>query len=243
LRAELVRAEADAAQNEADAKRYEDLATRGAAPRQLAEQHATRLRASRAAIDAIGKQIRAAESAVTVSEAGLRTAAIRGAEARTYERQIDEARAAAKLAEADVAAAATAIEMAQTQLNELELKAPIDGTVITRAAEPGRVIAAGAAVLTIVDLSNLYLRAFVPEGDIARVKLGQKAQVFLDSAPGQAVEAVVSRVDPRAMFTPENTYFRDERVKQVVGVKLRLTYSGGVAKPGMTAEGRILEGK
>ncbi len=86
----------------------------------------------------------------------------------------------------------------------------------------------------------IYLRAFVPEGKIGLVKIGQAARVYLDSNPNQAFEAEVSRIDMEAAFTPENTYFRDERVKQVVGVKLFLKKPGGFAKPGMPADGEIL---
>jgi HlyD family secretion protein len=64
--------------------------------------------------------------------------------------------------------------------------------------------------------------------------------VYLDSAPAKPINAVVSRVDPEASFTPENTYFREDRVKQVVGVKLRLQGAIGFAKPGMPADGEIL---
>jgi HlyD family secretion protein len=80
----------------------------------------------------------------------------------------------------------------------------------------------------------------VPEGDIGRVRVGQPARVYLDSAPAKPLEAHVMRVDPRASFTPENTYFREDRVKQVVGVKLRLRAADGFAKPGMPADGEIL---
>jgi HlyD family secretion protein len=71
------------------------------------------------------------------------------------------------------------------------------------------------------------------------VRAGQRAEVFLDSAPGQPIEAVVSRIDPEASFTPENTYFRDDRVKQVFGVKLTLRGAVGYAKPGMPADGKV----
>jgi HlyD family secretion protein len=64
--------------------------------------------------------------------------------------------------------------------------------------------------------------------------------VYLDSAPATPIEALVSRVDPEASFTPENTYFREDRVKQVVGVKLQLRGAVGFAKPGMPADGEIL---
>ena len=91
---------------------------------------------------------------------------------------------------------------------------------MVRAAEPGEVVPAGTAIVTLLDLDRVYLRGFIPEGEIGKVKLGQPARIYLDSNPGQALDAYVSRIDPQATFTPENTYFRDDRVKQVVGVKL-----------------------
>jgi len=120
------------------------------------------------------------------------------------------------------------------------VRAPFAGTVATRTAEPGEVVVAGTPIVTLLDLSQVYLRAFVPEGQIGRVKVGQPARVFLDSAPGKPIEAFVSRVDPTASFTPENTYFREDRVKQVVGVKLQLEGATGYGKPGMPADGEIL---
>jgi HlyD family secretion protein len=93
-----------------------------------------------------------------------------------------------------------------------------------------------------VDLSKLYLRGFVPEGNVGRIRVGQSAEVFLDSNPNQAVPAEVIRIDPQAMFTPENTYFQEDRVKQVMGVKLGLRGAFGFAKPGMPADGQILIG-
>ena len=91
-----------------------------------------------------------------------------------------------------------------------------------------------------LDLTKVYLRGFIPIGVIGRVKVGQPARVYLDSDPDRPIEAYVSRIDPEATFTPENIYFRDERVKQVVGVKLQLKAGFGFAKPGMPADGEIL---
>jgi HlyD family secretion protein len=93
-----------------------------------------------------------------------------------------------------------------------------------------------------VDLKKLYLRGFVPEGAIGKVKVGQQAEVYLDSNPKQGIPAEVIRVDPEAMFTPENTYFKEDRVKQVLGLKLGLRGGYGYAKPGMPADGRIQVG-
>src|SRR5262249_40470191 len=93
---------------------------------------------------------------------------------------------------------------------------------------------------TVMDLGRVYVRGFVPEGQIGHVRVGQPARVYLDSAPTRAIDAVVMRIDPQASFTPENTYFREERVKQVVGLKILLRGAVGFAKPGMPADGEIL---
>jgi HlyD family secretion protein len=149
--------------------------------------------------------------------------------------------------EAQIASAAASTQHARAELAEAEanradltVRAPFSGTVMTRAAEPGEVVQAGTAIVTLLDMSKVYLRGFVPEGQIGKVALGQSAHIFLDSNPKQPVDAYVLRVDPLATFTPENTYFRDDRVKQVVGVKLQLTQAIGFAKPGMPADGEIL---
>jgi HlyD family secretion protein len=150
-------------------------------------------------------------------------------------------------AQRQVGAARADAERARAQLGEaranredLRVRAPFAGTVATRTAEPGEVVTAGTPIITLVNLAEVYLRAFVPEGQIGRVRVGQPARVYLDSAPTTPIDAFVSRIDPEASFTPENTYFREERVKQVVGVKLQLRGAVGFAKPGMPADGEIL---
>ena len=148
---------------------------------------------------------------------------------------------------AEIANAAASTQQARFQLAEAEdnrkdliVTAPFSGTVLTRTAEPGEVVQAGTPVVTLLDLGKVYLRGFIPEGEIGKVKIGQPARVFLDSAPDKSIDAYVMRIDPQATFTPENTYFRDDRVKQVVGAKLQLKGAIGFAKPGMPADGEIL---
>jgi HlyD family secretion protein len=149
--------------------------------------------------------------------------------------------------QADIASSLASVSQSRAQLREAQVnrrdlivRAPFSGTVATRAAEPGEVVNAGTPIITLVDLSKVYLRGFVPEGQIGKVRVGQPVRVFLDSNPKQPIDAFVSRIDPQATFTPENTYFRDDRVKQVVGVKLQLKGAVGYAKPGMPADGEIL---
>lgn len=238
--AELARAQADLAQNRQDAERYAALAQRGAVSQQLADQAATRVKTSEAAVDASRKQVAAAQAALEVAGAILQTPRIRAAERVTLVKQLNELHAQVRVAESDVKANKASLERMEADLADLEVRAPADGTIITRSAEPGRVIAAGSTILTMLDLSRLYLRGFVPEGQIGLVKIGQQAEVFLDSAPQTGIPAEVMRIDPQAMFTPENTYFQQDRVKQVVGLKIRLKGGLGAAKPGMPADARVL---
>jgi HlyD family secretion protein len=143
-------------------------------------------------------------------------------------------------AQADTEGARAQLVEAQANRKDLNVLAPFTGTVATRTAEPGEVVAAGTPIITLIDMERVYLRGFVPEGEIGRVRVGQPARVYLDSASTTPIDAVVMRIDPEATFTPENTYFREDRVKQVVGLKLLLRGAAGFAKPGMPADGEIL---
>ena len=156
--------------------------------------------------------------------------------------QMQIAQQQAEVASALATTQQTRAQLVEAQANRQDLivKAPFGGTVATRTAEPGEVVTTGTPIITLVDLNLVYLRGFIPEGQIGKVKLGQPAHVYLDSDPKQPLDAYVSRIDPKATFTPENTYFRDDRVKQVVGVKLQLKTGFGYAKPGMPADGEIL---
>ena len=134
------------------------------------------------------------------------------------------------------------LAQARANLKDLTIRAPFNGTILVRTAEPGEVLAAGTPVVTMLNLQKVYLRGFIPEGQIGKVKVGQSARIFLDSDPSHPIDAFVLTIDPQAMFTPENTYFQSDRVQQVFGVKLALRSGFGYAKPGMPADGQILVG-
>ena len=243
--AEAQLAQAEAAYNQAryDAEKFTKLAKQGDTSERTAVQARSAADAQRALVQAAHRQVDAARGSLQATRANLVNPQIRSSQAAAVQQQIAQAQADVDAAAADIERARAQFREAQANRADLQIAAPFDGTVATRTAEPGEVVAAGTPIVTIVNLDQVYLRAFVPEGQIARVKVGQPARVYLDTAKGgstQPLEASVERIDPEASFTPENTYFREERVKQVVGVKLRLTNPQGAAKPGMPADGEIL---
>jgi len=244
--AELSHAEAQLAQQEASLKlalfdrdAYTKLATDGAVSERQGKSAQTTAETQQALVAAARRQVESAQAALNVAKANLANPAIRFAQQAQIRKQIAQQQATIASSRADANRARSQLKEAQENIHDLTVVAPFDGTIATRTAEPGEVIQAGTAIVTLIDLTKVYLRGFIPEGEIGRVRVGQRARVFLDSDRNKPLEAVVSRIDPQAMFTPENTYFRDDRVKQVVGVKLQLNTGVGYAKPGMPADGAI----
>jgi membrane fusion protein YbhG len=245
--AEVASAQATLAQQRAayqlavfDRDAYIKLAESGAASERQSKQAISSADQQAAAVAAAQKHVDAAEGALATAKAMLANPDIRASENAAVQKQLAQQDAEVASAAAQTAQQQAALAEARANRQDLTVRAPFTGTIVTRAAEPGEVVMAGTTIVTLVDLSRVYLRGFIPEGQIGLVKVGQAAQVFLDSNPNTGIEASVARVDPQATFTPENTYFRDDRVKQVVGVKLQLKNGTGYAKPGMPADGEIL---
>jgi HlyD family secretion protein len=244
---ELAAAEADLAQQEAayklalfDKDAYTRLAQTGAVSERQGKQAETTAETQAALVAAAKRKVDAARGSLAMAQATLSNPDIRGLQAAMIHRQIAQQEADIASTTADEQHARAALLEAKANRDDLIVKAPFDGTVVTRTAEPGEVLTAGTPIVTLLDLHKVYLRGYIPEGQIGRVKVGQAAHVYLDSNPNQPLDAFVQRIDPQATFTPENTYFRDDRVKQVVGVKLGLKTGFGYAKPGMPADGEVL---
>lgn len=245
--ADMAAAESDLAQQQAayqlaafDRDAYTALAKTGAVSERQGKQSVSTAEQQAAAVAAASRRVEASRGALTTARATLSNPGIREAQVGMVNRQIAQQQAEIVSAVANTEQARFQLAEAHANRADLTVRAPFDGTVITRAAEPGEVIAAGTAVISLLDLSKVYLRGFVPEGRIGKVKTGEQAHVYIDSNPQQPIDAYVSRIDPAATFTPENTYFKDDRVTQVVGVKLQLKGATGFAKPGMPADGEIL---
>ena len=245
--ADLTAAEADLTQQQAALRlaefnrdAYQRLAKTGAASQLQGLQAEVQADEQAAAVAAAQRRVESARGAFTAAQANLDNPKIRSAQVSSTEAQLAQQQSTIAGAKAETAQAQAQLAEAQADRADLTVVAPFSGTVLTRAAEPGEVVQAGTAIVTLLDLSKVYLRGFIPEGEIGKVKVNQPAHVFIDSNSSQALDGYVLRIDPQATFTPENTYFRDDRVKQVVGVKVQLTQGIGFAKPGMPADGEIL---
>ena len=145
-------------------------------------------------------------------------------------------------ARAQVAQAEAAVATFDATLANSRILAPFAGVVTLRHREPGEIVGAGAAVVTLMNPDDRWVRIYVPENRLGRVAVGQRAEITSDTFPGKRYDGEVSFIASSAEFTPKNVQTRDERVKLVFKVKLGLENQDGLFKPGMPAEARLATG-
>ncbi len=159
--------------------------------------------------------------------------------AKAHRIQVEVLRKELLTAQAQVKEAASAIEVIDTQIGYCRLSAPLSGVVLVKNTETGEFVVPGGAVVTLGDVEKPWLKAFINEGDLGKVKLGQKASVTTDSYPGKVYPGKITFISSEAEFTPKNVQTAKERVKLVYRIKVSLENPHRELKPGMPADGRI----
>ena len=132
------------------------------------------------------------------------------------------------------------LAVAETRLGYATLTSPLAGVVLSKNVEPGEFVAAGTPIVTVGDLENVWLRAYINETDLGRVKVGQQVRVTTDTYPDKRYEGRVSFIAAQAEFTPKSVQTEKERVKLVYRVKVDIRNPNMELKPGMPADAEIL---
>jgi HlyD family secretion protein len=144
-----------------------------------------------------------------------------------------------KAAQARLAQAEAGRDLLKKTIADATIISPTAGIVTHKAREPGEFVGPGITLLTIADLENVRLNIYVTEVDLGRIRLGQRADVRIDSHPDRIFSGTVSFVSPEAEFTPKNVQTQEERVKLVYRVKIQIPNSEGILKPGMPADASV----
>jgi HlyD family secretion protein len=221
---------------------------------------------AQAAYDAAVAQDQSAGEAVTQARANLASARANLMQVEIQRKAVEGARANVAQAQAglqnaqsgytviaqrqqDLAAARAALAQAQANLQYQQVIAghntvisPRSGVIQAKNVEAGEVVAAGTPLYTLIDLQDIWLRAYIPEDQIGRVKIGQAARVTIDSFPGRIFAGRVIEISSKGEFTPGNVQTRGDRVKLVFSVKIQLRNPDESLKPGMPADAEILVG-
>lgn len=208
---------AEASNASTELERVKKLFDSGAATRQELDRLSTRYKTSKEQQGVAEAGYRAARAQADLVRAGATRASIEALEAN-----LEQARAAR--------------ELAALQIEKSTIKAPASGVILKQNVRPGELVNPGTPVLTLADLENLWVTVYIPEPDLGRVQLGQKAGVRVDAFPKETFEGKVIFISPEAEFTPKNVVTVSERVKTVFAVKVSLGSGGGKLKPGMPAD-------
>ena len=208
--AQLAKAQADLDYARVEFKRIADLVARKLAPQDQLDQ---------------------AQQRQNVALAGVEQARQNLALLREGPRQEDIDQAAATLR-----ARQAAVETARQQLGYVQLRSPVAGVVSVRLAEGGEVVSPGKAVLRIAELGRPWVRAYLNETDLARVRLGQSAEVRVDGLSGKVLVGRLAFISPNAEFTPKTVETRALRVDLVYRVKIEVDNPDGALKLGQPAD-------
>jgi HlyD family secretion protein len=144
-----------------------------------------------------------------------------------------------KQARARLEQAAAGRDLLKKMVADATIVSPTPGIVTHKAVEQGEYVSPGTTLVTVADLSLVRLEIFVPEPEVGRIRLGQSADVTIDSYPGRAFRGEVIFISPEAEFTPKNIQTKEERVKLVYRVKIGVPNSEVILKPGMPADAII----
>jgi multidrug resistance efflux pump len=203
-----------------DHDRTVSLADQGVASQQDKDRAQAQLQAQLAAVQSFKDQVAAAD------------ADLRAALARTH--QAHAARSTVAATRADLASAAAQRAEAMVRLGYTNIVAPVSGTVSVRAAREGEVVSPGQAIVTIVDLSDTWVRASVPETYADHIALGDVFQVRMPS--GQSVAGKVFFKAVEGDFATQRDVSRRKRDIKTVALKLRIDNPNELFVPGMTAD-------
>jgi HlyD family secretion protein len=159
---------------------------------------------------------------------------------RAAELAVKVAASAVEVAGAQVGLAEKTLALAQTSRAECTLVAPVDGVVVSRTREPGELVLPGASLLELGQLSKVYTWIYVPNEEVGRVRLGQKAALRADTYPDRVFDGVVARINDEAEFTPKSIQTKEDRTRLVYGVKVTIDNADRALMPGMPVEAELL---
>jgi membrane fusion protein YbhG len=243
--AELRQAKATLDNAEADYNRMESLFRKDLIAEQQRDAARTNFQVAAQQYDAAQEKLALVKEGprqeeIRRAEADVRQAKAALTEAQTGELDIVSKRQQLATLEANVRRDRAALAMSQAQLGYTVLRSPQAGVVLRKHVEPGEIVAAGTPVVTIADLDNIWVKIYIPEPQLGRVKLGQAAEVTTDSYRGKVYRGKVTFINSEAEFTPKNIQTPEERVKLVFAAKIGLENPNQELKPGMPADARIM---
>jgi HlyD family secretion protein len=231
-KADVDRANADEVRTHLDFDRYEALAKKDLVSKQQRDTAEANWKVAVA-------QQQNAQHKLAELQRGYRPEEIASAEARYHQTQATLEKLERGNRREDIELAKAAYAYDQARYRERQVTTPAAAVVEVLDVRPGDLIAPNTPVATLLECDQIYVRIYIPETEIGRVHLSQKAEVRVDSFPNQVFDGLVEQINQQAEFLPRNVQTREERVHQVFGVKIRINDPSGHVLAGMAADVKL----
>ena len=233
--ADLDRAKADEARTHLDFDRYDALAKKDLVSKQQRDTAEANWKVAVA-------QQENAEHKLAELKRGYRPEEIASAEARYHQAEANLEKLQRGNRREDVELAQAALAYDEARFRERQVTAPSAAIVEVLDVRPGDLIAPNTPVATLLERDQIYVRIYIPETQLGGVRLGQQAEIRVDSFPNAVFNGVVEQINQQAEFLPRNVQTREERVHQVFGVKIRIADPSGRIRAGMAADVKLKAG-
>ena len=233
--ADLDRATADEIRARLDYQRYEALAQKDLVSKQQRDTSEANWKMALAQKDN-------AQHKLDELKRGYRPEEIASAQARYEQAQATLEKYLRGNRREDIDLAHAAMTYDQARFRERQVLAPSAATVEVLDIRPGDLIGPNTPIATLLERDQIYVRIYIPETQLGRVHIGQKAEVRVDSFPNQVFNGVIEQINQQAEFLPRNVQTREERVHQVFGVKVRIEDPAHRVRAGMAADVKLTPG-
>jgi HlyD family secretion protein len=230
--ADLDRASAEEVRTRNDFDRYDALAKKDLVSRQQRD-------AAEASWKVAAAQQKNAQQKLAQLQRGYRPEEIAATEARYHQMLATQEKVERGSRVEDVDLAKAAYNYDEARAREAQVVSPAAAVVEVLDVRPGDLIAPNTPVATLLERDQIYIRIYIPETEIGRVRLGQQAEVRVDSFPKTAFSGVVEQINQQAEFLPRNVQTRSERIHQVIGIKIRVNDTTGGVRSGMAADVKL----
>ena len=238
-KAQITAAESQVDRDRAANERFGKLLAQGFVSQAYFEEVSARYRNAEANLLAARKGLEEAGATQEKARSASGEATVRGKDVQRVAAERTRLLASRATAQSQERVARARVAELEAQWADARIVSPADATVIAKLIQPGELVAAGRPLATLVDLRELNVRVFIAERDIGRVRLGDGVRIRIDAFPNRDFQGKVVEIAQRAEFTPKEVHVKDERVKLVFAVKVRIDNPEGFAKPGMPADVRI----
>jgi HlyD family secretion protein len=233
--ADLDRANADEARARLDAERYDALAEKDLVSKQQRDTADANWKMAKA-------QVANYQHKLDQLHRGYRSEEIAAAEARFLQTKATLEKLENGNRVEDISAAKASLAYDEARFRERQVLSPSAASIEVLDVRPGDLIAPNTPIATLLERDQIYVRIYIPETQIGRVHLGQKAAIRVDSFPNQVFDGVVEQINQQAEFLPRNVQTVEERVHQVFGVKVRIDDTSRRVRAGMAADVTLASG-